>query len=527
MRNVRHALLLAVPFALIVACDTGAGTGIEASDPAVPSCGGPGQPACPSTGCADDDDCEHGICGEDGQCQWADSGNGCGGATSPKCRDGEACEADVNCETGYCNAGVCTTPRGDDGVKNGDESDVDCGGTTTGAPRCDAGKTCNVDDDCASTGCAYQGVCVARPSCKVRDGGDTCGPGEPDGPNQHESCCTSLDLPMPGGAVQMDKYQITAGRFRVFLEAIDGNVRGWVTNNRPPGWDPTWDIYVPNGWGVDHSIQNDPEFLLRAASSVWHQLSGSALTNRLGRDGLPFQYGCTIQGNGTHTYWMPDAVQAELHDIPHNYPQEILDQKPITCVTSILLAAFCHWDWPGSRLPTYAETRYAWHKGEPQSYEFPWGNTPAPVGYHYPGAVFPDRMFAPEPTGRFGEFAVVPIKYEGMAGELDYANWKYNYAYPRTPFPAEMAPDQTAYISAPGRFPKGNGPFGHADLAGNLFDFTSDIAGQPGQHPDDREVTWGRNGAWEGHAIPFASENNPWTAPIPRKYGKTSGRCVR
>ena len=38
---------------------------------------------------------------------------------------------------------------------------------------------------------------------------------------------------------------------------------------------------------------------------------------------------------------------------------------------------------------------------------------------------------------------------------------------------------------------------------------TSTISGSPGQHPDDRDVTWSRNGAWEGHEIPFASENDP------------------
>src|SRR5262249_16735328 len=78
-----------------------------------------------------------------------------------------------------------------------------------------------------------------------------------------------------------------------------------------------------------------------------------------------------------------------------------------------------------------------------------------------------------------------------------------------------------------GALPEGNGPFEHSDLAGNLFDLTSTIAGSAGHHPDDRELTWGRNGAWEGHEIPFAAENGPWTAPIMRKYGKAGGRCVK
>jgi formylglycine-generating enzyme required for sulfatase activity len=539
MRTVRHAILLSAPFALVVACNMGSESSTNQALPG--DCGGPGEPACGERAdCLDNGDCgPNDICADDGKCSPAACINGvqdgtetdvdCGGATCPKCADGKRCDDDASCKNGWCNGGICTEPRCDDGVKNGFESDVDCGGPCeTGCP---AGKACNDHDDCASGGCSYQKVCVDRPSCTEHHGGDTCGGGETGQAGaQHESCCTALELPVPNKPVIMDKYQITAGRFRRFLDAVDGNVRAFVQQRRPVGWDPTWDDFVPNGWEIDPTIpaDSDPEYLKRPHSSVWHQLGGTALLHRLGRDGKPFLYGCHIAGNGTHTYRMPDHVQTDiLKDIPHKYSQEVLDEKALNCVTSIMLAAFCEWDWPGSRLPTYAETRFAWHKGEPANHMFPWGNAPAPVGYQYPNSVYPASTTAPEPTGRFGEFAVIPVLHEGMPGELDYANWKYNYVYPRDPWPSEMAPDQSAYISAPGRFPKGNGPFGHADLAGNLFDLTSTIAGSPGQHPDDREVTWGRNGAWEGHPIPFAGERGPWTAPIMRKYGKTGGRCVK
>ncbi len=530
MRPSKAALVLITPFALAVACSE--------SGPSLDSTRNAAQPT-PQT-CTSDRDCTSGICTGVGECRSAEGINGlrdgdetdvdCGGSVSPKCKDGKTCSGDMNCESNSCLGGVCAAPRGDDGIKNGDESDVDCGGSKTGAPRCGAGKTCNGGSDCASTGCSYQKVCVERPSCAPHMGGDTCGPGEPDDPeNQNESCCTALELPVPDGPVLMDKYQITAGRFRVFLDAVHGDVRTFVRQRRPRDWDPLWDDFVPNGWDVDPGIpaDSDPEFLKRAHSSVWHQLGGTALLTRLGRDGEPFRYGCNIDGNGTHTYRMPDDVQTNvLMDVPHKYSQEILDQKPLNCATALMLMAFCEWDWPGSRLPTYEETRFAWHKGRPSEYLAPWGNTPAPVGFQWPDAVFPPSTVSPEPTGRFGAEAVVPLAFAGVAGELDYTNWKYNYVYPEVPWPSEMAPDQSAYISAPGRFPKGNGPFGHADLAGNLFDLTSTIAGSPGMHPDDRELTWGRNGAWEGHPLPFASEDKPWTAPIMRKYAKAGGRCV-
>ena len=51
-------------------------------------------------------------------------------------------------------------PSCDDGVKNGDESDVDCGGST--CPRCVDGLACTGGDDCASKVCNK--TCSA-PSC--------------------------------------------------------------------------------------------------------------------------------------------------------------------------------------------------------------------------------------------------------------------------------------------------------------------------------------------------------------------------
>lgn len=515
--------------ALVVAACTSGGPNASDTDPLEPG----------GAACARDADCAGSICSGLGQCTVPAGIDGkknndetdvdCGGARSPKCAEGKRCNLPANCASGACVNGVCATPRPDDGIQNGDESDVDCGGTITGAPRCAAGKRCAQNGDCASDGCSYKKVCVDRPSCTPHYGGDTCGGGEPDDPTaKHESCCTSLDLPVPDKPISMDKYHVTAGRFRVFLDAVNGNVRQFVKQHRPAGWDPIWDDFVPSGWDVDPALANDKNGFRKLHSSVWHQLGGTALLDKLGRDGQPFRYGCQIKGNGTHTYRMPDDVQTDiLDDVPHAYSQDVLDAKTLNCVTALMLMAFCEWDWPGSRLPTYAETRFAWHAGDPGSHKFPWGNSPAPVGYLYPGDVFGPESGSPEPSGKYGEYAVVPNGSKGEVGDPSYANWKYNYAYPSNPYPNTFYPDFSAHISAPGRFPKGNGPFGHADLAGNVFDLTSTITGSPGQHPDDREVTWGRNGAWEGHEIPFASENGPWTAPVMRKYGKAGGRCVK
>lgn len=65
------------------------------------------------------------------------------------------CTEDAQCAGGgYCFMNVCA--KCDDTVKNGDETDVDCGGGHCG--DCANGKTCAALDDCTSMFCT-DGVC--------------------------------------------------------------------------------------------------------------------------------------------------------------------------------------------------------------------------------------------------------------------------------------------------------------------------------------------------------------------------------
>ena len=50
-----------------------------------------------------------------------------------------------------------TVPACDDGMLNGDETDVDCGG---GCGPCPAGQICNASSDCGELSCVG-GVCAA------------------------------------------------------------------------------------------------------------------------------------------------------------------------------------------------------------------------------------------------------------------------------------------------------------------------------------------------------------------------------
>jgi hypothetical protein len=67
-----------------------------------------------------------------------------------------------DCQSGVCSNGVCAAPTCSDTVKNGGESDIDCGGPT--CAKCDLGKDCNGNADCTSNQCVG-GKCVADNGC--------------------------------------------------------------------------------------------------------------------------------------------------------------------------------------------------------------------------------------------------------------------------------------------------------------------------------------------------------------------------
>ena len=56
--------------------------------------------------------------------------------------EGQGCTRGEDCDSGVCDAKTkrCTTAQCDDGIKNGDETDVDCGGSCPNG--CDNGQGC-------------------------------------------------------------------------------------------------------------------------------------------------------------------------------------------------------------------------------------------------------------------------------------------------------------------------------------------------------------------------------------------------
>ncbi len=130
---------------------------------------------CVNNGCTTS--CSTGV--KDGSETDVDCGGSC-----PNCAVGKMCKGNGDCTTNLCTTLVCTAmPTCNDGVKNGTESDIDCGGSCL---DCAVGKTCGGPNDCVS-GICTGGLCAASaPTCTdammngtetdIDCGGPACGP---------------------------------------------------------------------------------------------------------------------------------------------------------------------------------------------------------------------------------------------------------------------------------------------------------------------------------------------------------------
>ncbi len=108
----------------------------------------------------------------------AETDSDCGGPTCPVCAAGQNCSKAADCKSGVCTSGKCIPASCTDKVKNGAETDIDCGGGT--CPACKVGLGCSKSSDCASGVCTA-GKCMAA-TCTdgVKNGDETdtdCGGG--------------------------------------------------------------------------------------------------------------------------------------------------------------------------------------------------------------------------------------------------------------------------------------------------------------------------------------------------------------
>lgn len=322
----------------------------------------------------------------------SETGIDCGGSSCVACNAQGTKPAADGGGPGGPDGAVPEPPGGIDGFKDGTETDVDCGGPD--APKCAEGKGCLVDSDCDVAACSYAKICISVPSCAVHLGGDTCGIGEVGEPGaKHESCCRSLVVPgytdpaHPGKTVYLDKYEITAGRVRAFVDRLardnGGNpdVKGWIAKNTPQIWDPAWNLFLPTDTEggtttIGRRLLGDP----RPEDAVPPELPGPGVilppaTDQVRHMGTNYQFGSEIyvdlHGNncatypgsfGFPTYYYPPAIlmrdgQATRSDGltasgQHIAAKDLLDVKAMNCITNAMLVAFCAWD--GGQLATDA-----------------------------------------------------------------------------------------------------------------------------------------------------------------------------
>jgi len=261
------------------------------------------------------------------------------------------------------------------------------------------------DADLAS-GLVAPTSCLPNPDRTHPPGTDRCGDGD-------DGCCDSILI--QGGSFfpnnchadagcsdtptaivtpyALDKFEVTVGRFRRFLEsgrATAHNAPPVVSGQHPSipfsGWLKSYDDQLP---ASEAQLQSELE---GCSEGTWHSTD---------------------------------------------------PRLPITCVSWYLAMAFCIWD--GGRLPTEAEWNFAAVGGDEQR-AYPWPDT---VG------------------------GVLPAGYCPLGTVQDGA--------PPTIANFECSGAPTA--GPVGSMPLGSGRFGHADLAGNAFEWVLDTYQEPPPFP--------------------------------------------
>lgn len=372
---------------------------------------------------------------------------------------GGACVTGDDCKSGGCQAGLCSAQQSGPG-----------GGT--GGSKAGDGKTCKVHADC-TTACGDDGKCATSPSCTQAHGGRSCGP------NGTDDCCAVAKQ----GTFTVDKYLVTAGRMRAFIERFQGDIQGMIATLPAGRWDAAW---------------NDPDGIPTDMASANVVL------------GPQKKKACT-QGTYTgHTYWTPKTA-----DDYSDFDQGVLDEKALNCVPWVMLQALCTWE--GGHLATLAELKAAFTNGGTTKY--PWGDDGLP------------DVDQPDPLARLnvaGGFATSPLP----------ATYRKN---------GDGGPAEVSFLIAPpGRFPKGNSQAGIADAAGNLLEFVGDqprrfVWKGDFEHHAKNASDWNRGYIWmdERNNNPFGVGKGAWVWGEGQLYGNAGsaeerngyyaigGRCAR
>jgi formylglycine-generating enzyme required for sulfatase activity len=195
--------------------------------------------------------------------------------------------------------------------------------------------------------------------------------------------------------------------------------------------------------------------------------------------------GAAAGQNGAPAYW---ADATELANVvggaPRTYTQDEMDTKVMNCFRAPLFHALCAFD--GGRLPSRAEWMAARTK---------------------------DGVVLAYPWGANGT----------DADRKANADYNFDYAWPREPKSGDQ--DLGGYLPAPGRFPTGNGPFGHADLLGGV----ENMGSQPGTGAGVKGDGWFQFSFQEAEqpTHPYGQQSVGFGDGTYRNHWAVGARCVK
>jgi formylglycine-generating enzyme required for sulfatase activity len=267
-------------------------------------------------------------------------------------------------QTPICLAGACRCVPGTGRC---------VGGAFERCEPLEAGPDFGVPEPCGGT-CSTSGCGPLPPSCAlllldsgatvVDDGVTAC----PDSMHNPLSCCASQDV--PGGTFylsydgvtenhtsksyprsvsgfRLDRYEVTLGRFRPFVNAVSADA-GVLWLPEPGSGKHT---HLNGGNGLRNPSVDGGGAFESGWDPAWNA-ELRALSTKL------------LQCGGIESTWTP-------HFDGH-------DNEPVNCLTWVEAYAFCIWD--GGFLPTEAEWNYAAAAGAEQRV-YPWGNADAGCSY--------------------------------------------------------------------------------------------------------------------------------------------------
>ena len=172
--------------------------------------------------------CQAPTC-HDGVQNGTETAADCGGSACLPCVDGDTCKVGSDCIDKVCSKTLltCSAPTCHDGVTNGTETDVDCGGTM--CLPCHPGQMCKTGSDCAGGSCS--GTCQCPSGMVV--------------------------APIQGGGIYcIDATEVSYGQYQTFYNANvpTGSQDPFCTWNT--NWTPADNWPQPNGSTVPVSYVN-------------------------------------------------------------------------------------------------------------------------------------------------------------------------------------------------------------------------------------------------------------------------------